>query len=563
MRNERRTRRSDGVMWAFGTVLAVAGVLSVPAFMTTASGRAQAQGAIASGAGSAAAVVSIGDATAQPGDNAAVTISATSDEPMASVQIDVLYNGDEASIGDPPSDFCALADRLSAQSLSATFPATQPDPPMRRLRLGVFPPLVNPNPTFDSGDIIVCNFAVGAEVALGTEIPLAADRTQIVRDDVVICGLGGDFACEEDDGLITVGEQATPTPTETPTMDTPTPTDTPIVVATCTTDADCPDGQRCQLDGETGTCVPDDCETDMDCDLNETCDDGTCRDRPCGEGCPLGTVCDTETDTCQLIPCTDNEMCPENTTCENGFCTPECRFDSDCPGGFCVDSLCVECRDSEDCDANEFCDDNNTCQPQTGDSLVVTGGMGMAGGTASLMVAFEGDGASEVANTLSIADSGLAIAACTAAGEIPSSFEITNNGGSSVAAAIGGEGSSISEGTLYACDVSIAEGTEPGSKPVTCSGATADGAAIPCNVDDAAIVVEGGEDTPTPTATPTNTFTPTLTFTPTDTPTNTPLPRGGDEDDGCAVVAPQSGSNSVLFLLLAPALLIWRRRREW
>jgi hypothetical protein len=566
MRIDGRIRRNESLVWAIGTALAVAGLLCVPALWTATSGRAQAQGdAIGFGNGAAATTVVIGDATALPGANAAVTVSFTSEELAAAVQIDILYNEDEALIDDP-SAACALADRLGTQSLSATFPSTQPDPPMRRLRLGVFPPLVNPNPTFASGELVTCAFTVGAEVALGTEIPLAAERTQVARDEVVICGVGADFPCEEVDGVIRVGEEATPTPTETPTvMETPTePTVEPTTPAPvpCMSDADCPDGSKCEIaEGDTGVCVPDDCQSDMDCDLNETCDDGICRDIPCSDGCPLGTVCDVETDTCQQVPCTGNEQCPDNTTCENGFCTPPCRFDGDCPDGVCVDNICVECRDDEDCNFNETCVDN-TCQAITTDSLVVSGGSGLAGGTAILMVALQGDGAGEVANTLSIESSGLAIAACTASFEIPASFEISSNGGSSVAAQLGGSGSSIAAGALYACDVSIAAGTMPGSKPVTCTGATADDRSIACN--DTAIVVESPPPTSTPTSTPTETATPTFTFTPTDTATNTPRPSGGEEDDGCAVVAPaQSGSGSALLLLLAPAFLLWGRRREW
>lgn len=559
MRNQLQARPGMGAAWAIGTVLAVAGVLCAPAFLTATAGRAQAQGGVGAGVGTAAATVTVGDASALPGENADVTVSFTSTEPAAAVQIDVLYNEDEALIDDPGTA-CALDSRLSQQSLSATFPVDQPAAPMRRLRLGVFPPLVNPNPTFESGALVTCSFAVGAEVALGTTIPLEADRTQVARDNVVICGQGGDFPCAEVDGVIRVGAEATDTPAPT---ETPTPTTEATVEPTtvpCTDDADCPDGQKCEIVDDSGTCVPDDCSDDTDCDLNEECVDGICMDLPCSgqDDCPLGTICDEETDTCQQIPCESSEMCPAGTECEDGFCTPECRVDGDCTDGFCVDNTCVECRDNGDCDSNETCQDG-TCV-SGGDALTVAGGTGMPGGTATLMVTLQGDGASEVNNTLSIADGDLAIAACTAAGEIPASFTISGDDGSSVDAMLGGEGSTIAAGSLYACDVSIAANAMTGSRSVTCSGAMADGVPIDCNDTEIMVV---SEETPTPTFTPTSTSTPTRTFTPTEEPTNTPRPIGSEEDDGCAVVAPaQGGSGMALLLLLAPAFLLWGRRRE-
>jgi hypothetical protein len=66
------------------------------------------------------------------------------------------------------------------------------------------------------------------------------------------------------------------------------------------------------------------------------------------------------------------------------------------------------------------------------------------------------------------------------------------------------------------------------------------------------------------TATPTSTDTPEPTATPTNTPqataTNTPGAGGGEDDDGCQMVAP-ADAHAGWLLLVPAAVLIWRRRR--
>jgi MYXO-CTERM domain-containing protein len=128
---------------------------------------------------------------------------------------------------------------------------------------------------------------------------------------------------------------------------------------------------------------------------------------------------------------------------------------------------------------------------------------------------------------------------------------------------------------LYACQVSIGTGVANGTYDLTCTNAGAsdpDGGAVPTDCIDGELFV--GVDptaTVTPTATPTITTEPTPTDTPTATtpsPTNTPSPLptrtrkpGGNDDDGCQVVAPAESSTGA-WLLLLPAALLFRRRRR-
>lgn len=117
---------------------------------------------------------------------------------------------------------------------------------------------------------------------------------------------------------------------------------------------------------------------------------------------------------------------------------------------------------------------------------------------------------------------------------------------------------------LFTCNVAIAEDAEDGTYPLVCSNAGASdpsGGELVTGCTNGAVTV-GGE-TPTPTETPEPTFTPTqgATDTPTRRPTNTPGGGRGNDDDGCAVVAP-ADSNAAWLLLLPAAALLWLRRRS-
>lgn len=184
---------------------------------------------------------------------------------------------------------------------------------------------------------------------------------------------------------------------------------------------------------------------------------------------------------------------------------------------------------------------------------------GVQGGTAAIEVVLSsdpsGEAADSVANTL-VADSGLTVAGCETAGEVAGTFE--GLPGTTVSATLGDGEGSVPSGTVYTCDVAIAEDAS-GSLGVGCSAATANGDEITCS--GATIVVEGGQEpTATPTEVPPTVAPPTFTSTPTNTPTHTPV--FDSDDDGCAVgpVKQSNDPTAGLLFLLVPAALWWRRR---
>lgn len=557
--------------WGIATAFAVFGLLGAAGLIS--SGRAQAQPGGGAGV-STGATVTIGDATAAPGGEAAVTVSLATDVPAAAVQVDILYNGDDAAIANPATA-CALDGRLDGgQTLSASFPSVQPEPPTVLLRLGIFPPLVFPNPTFDSGDLVTCTFTVSEEAEVDSMIPLEADRTQVAVDDTIICDPG---ACGEEDGVITVADaDPTPTGTEmedtptpgTPTPDTPTPTDTPDA-PTCTRDADCPTGTTCQ----DNVCLPVDCTDDTDCPPGSECVTnggvtsggegpiGQCVPIDCetNTDCPERSVCD-ENGECRPQYCDDNNDCDGDDVCaEDGICSPTCENDGQCSPEVCVDGDCVECRDDSQCPGG-ICVDNSCMTVETSFSLAVSPAsqMGVAGGTVSVEVILSsvpaGAEADSVSNTLEAA-SGLALVACTVAAEVAEgAIEIVD--GSTLSATLSGAPS----GSVYACSVAIAAGPA-GPRGIDCSDGLVNGAAVSCS--GATIIVTAEEPaTPTPTESPTTP--PTVTATPvppTTTPTNTP--RLDFDDDGCSVAPASANANPIrgLLFVLVPVALLWRRRR--
>lgn len=127
---------------------------------------------------------------------------------------------------------------------------------------------------------------------------------------------------------------------------------------------------------------------------------------------------------------------------------------------------------------------------------------------------------------------------------------------------------------LYSCNIAIAGDADNGDYPLTCSNPGASdpaGGALNTACTNGTITV-GGEVPPTstPTETPSGEVTPTNT--PEATATNTavatatwtirpPITPTGNDDDGCAVVAPAE-ANSGWLLLLPAAALLWLRRRS-
>lgn len=142
--------------------------------------------------------------------------------------------------------------------------------------------------------------------------------------------------------------------------------------------------------------------------------------------------------------------------------------------------------------------------------------------------------------------------------------------------------SPLEDGTLlYSCDVvsvpagsaaavvsGASTGTAEGTFPVLCSepgSSDPAGGPLSTTCSDGEVVVVAPTATPTvtvePTAPPTEDATATPTEEPTEEPTNTRPPLGPDDDDSCAVVAPQSNSGGWM-LLLPLAGLLWLRRRR-
>jgi MYXO-CTERM domain-containing protein len=123
---------------------------------------------------------------------------------------------------------------------------------------------------------------------------------------------------------------------------------------------------------------------------------------------------------------------------------------------------------------------------------------------------------------------------------------------------------------MYTCQVEVDSEAPNGDYPLTCTNPGAsdpNGGALLAECTSGTVTVAGLEiptETPTETpevGTPTNTPAPTSTNTIAPPPTNTRAPGGGNDDDGCAVVAPAQASTGWLLLLPAAALL-WLRRRS-
>ncbi|MCL2822624.1 MAG: hypothetical protein FWD57_01410 [Polyangiaceae bacterium] len=113
----------------------------------------------------------------------------------------------------------------------------------------------------------------------------------------------------------------------------------------CTEDSECPAGEECV----SGECVPEpECKTGVDCPSG-VCEDGVCvpkkPDCTDDDECPpnqvcVGGVCQNVTRTPE---CETDDQCPEGKECVNGDCKDipsECRADSECPFGKCVDGEC-------------------------------------------------------------------------------------------------------------------------------------------------------------------------------------------------------------------------------
>ena len=148
-------------------------------------------------------------------------------------------------------------------------------------------------------------------------------------------------------------------------------------IIACGPSDDCPMSMVCDV--QAGYCIHRDCDAHADCQINEYCDDGRCRD-----GCRLDTpncqpgVCDPDSRECRSIdcsrhtdcddgycelsvqeqpkrqcrmgerpqdyqPCNEDQACSSGACLESGFCFWPCLADSDCPSGLCaLDDWTVE-----------------------------------------------------------------------------------------------------------------------------------------------------------------------------------------------------------------------------
>ena len=139
----------------------------------------------------------------------------------------------------------------------------------------------------------------------------------------------------------------------------------------CKSDADCPDGQICNL--STSECV--------DCTPN--CTGKCCGPDGCGgtcpSDCPTGYICNTANCQCEPEGCQDDTDCLATQCCQNQVCvdmscgTLECGPDpvcgkecGPCPAGeTCNNGVCEtpqDCTDENDCtDPNTQCCINSVC----------------------------------------------------------------------------------------------------------------------------------------------------------------------------------------------------------
>ena len=125
-----------------------------------------------------------------PGGTATVSFDFTSQEGRAAaIAFDVVF---DATFVNLDTDDCQLSSRLADQIRSVTFPsAEQPASPHRRVRLGVFPPIREPIPSFADGEVFVCTFGVGAGAPVSQSVTLVVEPLQVTRaDSSVVCGIG-------------------------------------------------------------------------------------------------------------------------------------------------------------------------------------------------------------------------------------------------------------------------------------------------------------------------------------------------------------------------------------
>jgi len=119
---------------------------------------------------------------------------------------------------------------------------------------------------------------------------------------------------------------------------------------------------------------PDLCNSDADCNGNQICVNGACRDEcTTDDDCLQGQKC---IDGACVVPCSDDGDCPVGETCQNGECVPAACIDLD------GDGYGVNCEKGGDCDdsddrtypgAEELCDGKDNDCDQQSDSGIMCG----------------------------------------------------------------------------------------------------------------------------------------------------------------------------------------------
>ena len=128
----------------------------------------------------------------------------------------------------------------------------------------------------------------------------------------------------------------------------------------CTTNADCPGGQVCDVAAR--ACMP--CRTNVQCGDGFRCAGGTCvAQQQCGltTPCPAGLQCDPAAGAC--VECVQDADCPPAKFCQDRICIDRptaCGLAFVCPDGKVCDkatNACVECLKDGDCAEGTWCDE--------------------------------------------------------------------------------------------------------------------------------------------------------------------------------------------------------------
>ncbi len=162
---------------------------------------------------------SIGDGEGPAGGEAGVTLSLDNDDGAAvSVGVDIEFNDTDLTFTPPVSSGCTIDPRIASTHQIAG----------RILEPGVLNIEIlvagtpDPLPPLGNGALATCDFTIRGDAQVGDMFPLAA--TNVFVGDA----LGGEIPSETDDGVITVTDALTPTPSPTGTNGT-TPTEEPTV----------------------------------------------------------------------------------------------------------------------------------------------------------------------------------------------------------------------------------------------------------------------------------------------------------------------------------------------